>query len=69
MQDRRSITALVLYIVGGVTVVISLFLTSFPTPERFNAGLIGLLLGVIILALGRITAHLSRIRDVLEGRR
>lgn len=69
MQDRRSITALVLYIVGGVTVVISLFILTAPTAESYGPGLIALLLGVILLALGRICAHLSRIRDLMEGRR
>jgi len=69
MQKRGSVTALVLYIIGGTTVFISLFLTTSPTVESFTPGLLGLLLGTIILALGRITAHLSRIQDVLEGRR
>lgn len=68
MQDRRSITALVLYIVGGITVLISLCVLTAPTALSYGPGLIGLLLGVVILALGRICAHLSRMRDIMEGR-
>lgn len=67
-QDRRSITALVLYIVGGAALGISMLMVMAPTAESYGPGLIGMLLGVIILALGRICAHLSRIRDLMEGR-
>lgn len=69
MNDRRSITALILYIVGGTAVVVSLFMLSAPTVESYAPGLVALLLGVAILGIGRACAHLSRIRDILEGRR
>lgn len=68
MRDRRSVTALVLYMAGGVTVLVSLLLLSDPKVDTYAPGLIGLLLGVVILGLGRANAHLSRIRDLLEGK-
>lgn len=67
-QDRRSITALVLYIIGGIAVLVSMLMLTSPTVESFGPGLIGVLLGVILIGLGRICAHLSRIRDIMEGR-
>lgn len=66
MRDRRSVTALALYMFGGATVFVSLMLLTSPTVDTYAPGLIGLLLGVVILGLGRINAHLSRIRDLLE---
>lgn len=68
MKDRRSITAFAFYIAGGVTIFISLLLLNAPTEETFGPGLIGLLLGFIMLGVGRANAHLSRIRDLLEGK-
>lgn len=68
MRDDRSVTALVLYAVGGATVFVSLLLLTSPTVDSFAPGLIGLLLGFVLLGLGRICAHLARIQGLLERR-
>ncbi|ACI97847.1 hypothetical protein [Rhodospirillum centenum] len=68
MRDDRSVTALVLYAVGGGSVFVSLFLLTSPTVDTFAPGLIGLLLGFVLLGLGRVCAHLARIQGLLERR-
>ncbi|WP_029011953.1 hypothetical protein [Niveispirillum irakense] len=68
MDKRRSITALVLYAVGGAAILVAMFMLLDPGPDRFGPALVGLLLGVMLIGLGRACAHLSRIRDILEGR-
>ncbi|MFV3130142.1 hypothetical protein [Niveispirillum sp. KHB5.9] len=68
MDKRRSITALVLYFFGGAAMLVSAFMLVAPTPESYGPALIGLLLGVLLLGVGRACQHLSRIRDLMEGR-
>ncbi|QJE73171.1 hypothetical protein HHL28_08800 [Aerophototrophica crusticola] len=68
MQRRRSITAIVLYAVGGAALLVSLFTLSAPTAESYGPGLVGLLLGFVLLGLARACQQLSRIRDILEKR-
>lgn len=68
MGHRRSITALVLFFVGAAALFVSLFMLIAPTPETYGPALIGLLLGILLLGVGRACQHLARIRDVVEGR-
>jgi len=68
MDARRSITALVLYFVGAAALIVSSFMLMDPTPDSYGPALVGLLLGVLLLGLGRACQHLSRIRDLMEGR-
>ena len=68
MDKRRSITALVLYFCGTAALVVSAFLLISPTPGNYAPALVGLLLGVLMLGVGRACQHLSRIRDLLERR-
>lgn len=68
MGARRSITALVLYFVGAASLIVSAFMLMAPTPDSYGPALVGLLLGVLLLGLGRACQHLSRIRDLMEGR-
>lgn len=68
MDKRPSITALVLYFFGAASVVVSAFMLIAPTPDSYGPALVGLLLGVLLLGVGRACQHLSRIRDLMEGR-
>ncbi len=68
MNPRRSISALVLYGVGTAALVVSAFMLVAPTPDTYGPALVGLLLGVLLLGVGRACQHLSRIRDLMEGR-
>lgn len=68
MTPRRSISALVLYCFGAAALVVSAFMLVDPTPDSYGPALIGLLLGVLLLGVGRACQHLSRIRDLMEGR-
>lgn len=68
MGARRSITALVLYFVGAASLIVSSFMLMAPTPDSYGPALVGLLLGVLLLGVGRACQHLSRIRDLMEGR-
>lgn len=68
MDKRRSITALVLYFFGAASVVVSAFMLIAPTPDSYGPALVGLLLGVLLLGVGRACQHLSHIRDLMEGR-
>lgn len=68
MEKRRSITALVLYFAGAAAVVVSTFMLIDPSPESYGPALVGLLLGVLLLGMGRACQHLARIRDLMEGR-
>jgi len=68
MGARRSITALVLYFVGAASLIVSAFMLMAPTPDSYGPALVGLLLGVLLLGVGRACQHLSRIRDLMEGR-
>lgn len=68
MNPRRSISALVLYCVGAAALVVSAFMLVAPTAETYGPALVGLLLGVLLLGVGRACQHLSRIRDLMEGR-
>ncbi|MFV3075679.1 hypothetical protein [Niveispirillum fermenti] len=68
MEQRRSITALVLYFFGAAALIVSLFMLIAPTPETYGPALVGLLLGVLLLGVGRACQHLARIRDLMEGR-
>lgn len=68
MDKRRSITALVLYFVGAASVIVSAFMLIDPSPDSYGPALVGLLLGVLLLGVGRACQHLARIRDLMEGR-
>lgn len=68
MDNRRSITALLMYAIGGGAILVSMFMLVDPGPETYGPSLVGLLLGFVLLGLGRACAHLSRIRDILEKR-
>lgn len=68
MQKRGSITAVVLYAVGGTALLVSLFTLSAPTVDSYGPGLVGILLAFVLLGLARACQHLSRIRDILEKR-
>jgi uncharacterized membrane protein YczE len=68
MGARRSITALVLYFVGAASLIVSAFMLMAPTPDSYGPALVGLLLGVLLMGVGRACQHLSRIRDLMEGR-
>lgn len=68
MGARRSITAFILYCCGAAAIVVSAFMLVAPTAETYGPALIGLLLGVLLMGLGRACQHLARIRDLLEKR-
>ncbi|WP_114394237.1 hypothetical protein [Oleisolibacter albus] len=68
MPRRGSVTALVLYMVGGLAILISLYLLTAPAEATFGPGLVSLLLGTMLIGLGRVCAHVARIRDLLEKR-
>ncbi len=57
-----------LYFVGAAAVIVSAFMLIDPSPESYGPALVGLLLGVLLLGVGRACQHLSRIRDLMEGR-
>ncbi|MBJ7418623.1 MAG: hypothetical protein JHC88_24745, partial [Niveispirillum sp.] len=48
--------------------IVSAFMLIAPTPDTYGPALVGLLLGVLLLGVGRACQHLSRIRDLMEGR-
>lgn len=68
MDKRGSITAVVLYAVGGAALLISLGTLSAPSVNSYGPGLVGILLSFVLLGLARACQHLSRIRDILEKR-
>lgn len=70
-RDPRggSISALALYLAGGIVTVMSMTLLLGPTEATFGPGLVGTGLGLVIVALGRVVAVLSEIRDALRARR